>query len=93
MNIKLLSDRILIEADDKEQKRDSGLILSKNPEPGDLQSGTVVATGEGRLEEGAIVPTGVSKGDKVMFQYGSKVDVDGKTLTLVRADDIIMVIS
>ena len=92
MNIKLLWDRVLVEPQAAETKTKSGLVLSKESEPGDVRIGIIKAVGCGKkLENGELSPVQVKDGDKVMFQYGANVLVDGKTYSLVDEGDIIMV--
>lgn len=91
--MKLLSDRVLIEVDNVELKTGSGLIVPKKNEPGDIQIGVVMYVGEGRMnDEGKILPIAPKVGDKVMFQFGNKVMLQGKQLTLVNEIDIIIIL-
>jgi chaperonin GroES len=54
--------------------------------------GEVVAVGPGRIEEGKKIPLTVKVGDKVIFQWGDKVSVDGEEYYLVRESEILAVI-
>jgi co-chaperonin GroES (HSP10) len=98
MNIKLLGNRILIEAEQNEKKTASGIILSKTEEMGDYMTGKVFAVGEGKRyfrrehDQFEFEPLSVKEGDTVIYQYGKAVMVDGKTYMMVVEDDIIMVI-
>lgn len=92
MDVKLLSNRVLIDTEGVEIKKPSGLIISKTPEQGDIQTGVVLAVGPGKLNENTVVPMNVKKGDKVMFQYGNKVVVENKNYILVNEDDILMIL-
>lgn len=75
-NIILLGDRLLVkpkEASKEEKKSISGIIIpaneqSKSEPP---ESGIVVVAGEGKREDGKVVPMRVKAGDTVMFpRYG-----------------------
>ena len=93
--IKPLQDRVLIReaSDDKEKKTSSGIIIpvtvneDKNGKRGD-----VIAVGPGRSEEGKTIPMTVKVGDKVIFQWGDKVTIDGEDYFLVRESEIMAVI-
>ena len=94
MKIKLLSDRILIETDDKETKTGSGLIIPPKNEPGDVQIGTVVEVGPGKVTDGALMKVqGIEKGDRVMFQFGTPMSLEGKNYILVGEADVVMVLN
>ena len=92
MNIKLLSNRVLIDVGAIETKTPSGVIVSKAFEPSDVNSGVVVAVGDGkRREDGSIWKPIVSLGDRIVFQYGQKISVEGKTYILATEEDVIMI--
>jgi len=81
--IRLSSDKILVEVESNETKKDSGLIVTTSDEPGEIKTGIVVATGKGKVNFGNIIPMGVEVGEKVMFQYGTKVIVEGNPYMLI----------
>lgn len=77
LNISLLADRVLILPESKkgEQKTASGIILQKKDEDQKLETGSVVAVGNGRRNnEGARVALDVKVGDKVYFKRGYDVE-------------------
>lgn len=77
LNISLLADRVLILPESKkgEQKTASGIILQKKDEEQKLETGTVVAIGNGRRNnEGVRVALDVHVGDKVYFKRGYDVE-------------------
>ncbi|MFA5695865.1 MAG: co-chaperone GroES [Bacilli bacterium] len=93
MNKQLLGNRVLIEADISEKKTASGVIIAKTEEMGDYMTGTVFLVGEGKMNErGELLPMKVKKDDKVIFQYGKSIQVEGKMYTMVVEDDIIYII-
>lgn len=92
MNIKLLGARVLIELEKKEEKTASGLLLSKTPEMGEIMNGKVVAVGIKKDEEGKLVDLMVKLDDKVMFQYGTSILLEGKSYLLVNEADVLMII-
>lgn len=95
MNIKLLDDRVLVDMGDEKTK--SGLIVSKNRDDenqGEYQIGKVVASGPGKyLDNGTRLINGVFVGDKIMFQYGKEVEVEGKKYMLMKAEDVVMILN
>jgi chaperonin GroES len=77
LNISLLADRVLILPESKkgEQKTASGIILQKKDEGEKLETGTVVAIGNGRRNnDGVRVALDVHVGDKVYFKRGYDVE-------------------
>jgi chaperonin GroES len=93
--IKPLQDRILIKEDteSKEKKTSSGIIIPAGAaEDKNGKRGEVVAVGQGRTEEGKVVPVGVKIGDKVIFQWGDKISVDGEDYYIVRESEVLAII-
>ncbi len=93
--IQPLQDRVLILelADTKEKKTSSGIIIPVTVnEEKNGKRGEIVAAGPGRIEEGKKIPLTVNVGDKVMFQWGDKVSVDGEEYYLVRESEILAII-
>jgi len=93
--VRPLADRVLIKEDteSKEQKTASGIIIpiSVQEEKGGRR-GVVVAVGPGRLDDGEIVPINVSVGNKVLFQWGDKIQVDNEEYYIVRESEILAII-
>jgi chaperonin GroES len=93
--IKPLQDRVLIreDIDIKEKKTSSGIIISVGAnEDKNGKRGEVIAVGPGRIEDGKLVEMIVTVGDKVIFQWGDKVSVDGEEYFIVRESEILAVI-
>lgn len=80
--IKPLNNYVLVEADDPENKTESGIILADNKEIDKPMSGKVVEVAEGVKE--------IKKGDNVIFHmYGpEEVMIDNKEYLLVSIEDI-----
>jgi chaperonin GroES len=89
-----LGDRVLIELPPREEKTVSGIIIPEtvSDERADNRRGVVVAVGEGKYEDGKRVPMGVKKGDRVLFQWGEKVEIDEKEYYIVSENNILAVI-
>ena len=92
-DIKLLGDRVLIEISGVEETTSSGLIVTKNPEPGDIMEGSVVSVGVGKVlgDSGIVQSMNVKVGDVVLFQFGTKINVAGGVCMLVVESDIILI--
>jgi chaperonin GroES len=95
MNIKPLSDHILIEPVKEEEKTSSGIFLPDTASKEKPEEGVVIAVGEGKkTDEGKIVPVSVRPGQKVLFtKYGpTEIKVEGKEYLIAREDDILAII-
>lgn len=95
MNIKPLSDYILIEAIKEEEKTKSGIILPETVDKERPEQGKVIAVGPGkRTSADKIIPMDVKVGQKVLFtKYGpSEIKVDGKEYLIAKQEDILAVI-
>jgi chaperonin GroES len=95
MNIKPLSDHILIEALKVEEKTSSGIFLPETANKDKSEQGTVIAAGPGKkTEDGKILPISVKVGDKVLFtKYGpNEIKVDGKEYLIASESDILAII-
>jgi chaperonin GroES len=89
-NFRPLGDRVLIKLVEQEQKTTSGIIIpdAAREKP---QTGKVVATGQGRLIEGKVMPLAVKAGDIVYVGKYSGTDA-GDDHRIIREDDILGII-
>ena len=95
MNIKPLSDHILIEPISQEEKTKSGILLPETVEKDRPEQGKVIAVGPGkRLSSGKKVAIEVKKGDKVLFtKYGpSEIKVGDKEYLIAKEEDILAIL-
>ena len=95
MNIKPLSDHVLIEPLKTEEKTSGGILLPETTDKEKSEQGVVIAIGMGKkTEDGKIVPVSVKPGDKVLFsKYGpNEIKVDGKEYLMAREEDILAII-
>lgn len=85
VNIKPLSDRVVIEPVPVEEKTASGIIIPDASKEKPLK-GKVIAAGPGKKDE----PMSVKSGDTVLYgQYsGTEVKLDGTTYLIMREADI-----
>ena len=95
MNIKPLSDHILIEPISQEEKTKSGIFLPQTMEKERPEQGKVVAVGPGKtLSSGKKSEMEVKKGDTVLFsKYGpNEIKVDNKTYLIAKQEDILAIL-
>jgi chaperonin GroES len=93
--VRPLADRILIkeDTDSKEKKTSSGIIIPVGVnEDKSGKRGVVMAVGPGRTEEGKTIAPSVKVGDKVLFQWGDKIQVEGEEYYIVRESEILAII-
>lgn len=90
MNLQPINDRVLVKADEAEEKTAGGLILTSESKEKPV-TGSVVAVGEGALDsDGKRIPMPVKVGDKVLYgKYGgTEVTVQGEDYLILNANDI-----
>ncbi len=89
MNIKPLSDRVLVESEQAEEKTAGGIIIPDTAKE-KPQKGKIIACGEGKKDE----PMAVKTGDKVLYgKYaGTEITIDGKDYLIMRESDIYAII-
>lgn len=89
MNIKPLSDRVLIEPTPVESQTASGIFVPDTAKE-KPQTGVVAAVGNGKDQQ----PMTLKEGDKVLYaQYaGTEIKHEGKTYLLMREDDVLAII-
>lgn len=92
-SIKPLNDRVVVKAEAAEEKTSSGLYIpdSAKEKP---QRGTIVAVGQGRVENGTKIDMTVKEGDTVLYgKYaGTEITIDGEELLIMRESDILGII-
>lgn len=95
MNIKPLSDHVLIEPISQEEKTESGILLPQTIEKERPEQGRVIAVGPGRrLSSGKRVPMEIEKGNKVLFtKYGpNEIKVGDKEYLIAKEEDILAIL-
>ncbi|MCR5635941.1 MAG: co-chaperone GroES [Clostridiales bacterium] len=93
MNIKPLLDRVVLKAEEAEEKTSGGIFLSSGSQE-KPQFSVVVAVGPGGVVDGKEVKMYVKEGDKVITGKfsGTEVKLDGEEYTIVRQSDILAVV-
>lgn len=90
MKLQPIGDRVLVKADEAEEKTSGGLILTSDSKEKPV-TGKVIAVGNGSTnEKGEKVPVPVKVGDKILYGKfgGTEVTVEGEDYLILRADDI-----
>ena len=93
MNLKPLSDRVILKAVEAEETTKGGIILTSNAKE-KPEMAEVVAVGPGGTVDGKEVVMTVKVGDKVLTSKysGTEVKVDGEEYTIVRQNDILAIV-
>lgn len=89
INIKPLSDRVIIEPAQAEEKTAGGLIIPDTAKE-KPQRGSVVAVGPGKKDE----PMTVKINDQVLYaKYaGTEISYEGKNYLIMRESDIVAIV-
>lgn len=90
MNLRPLGDRVILKQDEAEEKTAGGIYVSHESKEKPT-AGTVIAVGEGKLDNnGNMVKPQVKEGDHVLYSKygGNEIKVDGEEYVLLKSDDI-----
>jgi chaperonin GroES len=92
MNIKPLSDRVVVRPSDPNEKTRGGIYIPPTTKE-KSQVGEVVAVGVGKTENGIKIGMEVSVGDKVIFDryLGSSITVDGIEYLIIHESDVMAI--
>jgi|TARA_B110001454_G_scaffold141586_1_gene131485 chaperonin GroES len=91
MNVKPLSDRIVVKPEAAEEKTASGIILPDTAQE-KPQMGKVMVVGPGKSSDsGELIKMSLKKGDRVLYgKYsGTEIAVDGDDVLIMRESDIL----
>lgn len=94
MNLKPLSDRVVVRRVDSESVTAGGIFIP-DAATEKADQGTVLAVGPGkRNEQGEVTALDVAVNDRVLFGKfaGQTVKVDGEEVLILKEDDILAVI-
>jgi chaperonin GroES len=97
VNLRPLGDKVLVRPLTDEElgtKSASGIIIPETVDREKADRGEVVAVGPGRFDEDGEkrIPLGVSVGDRVIFQWGDKIEYQNTKYYLVSESNISAVI-
>ena len=94
MKIRPLSDKVLVQRVEAENKTAGGIVLPDTAKE-KPQRGKIIATGKGKvLDDGTVKKVQVKKGDIVLFASyaGTDVKIDGKEYLIMNESDIMAII-
>ena len=95
MNLKPLSDRVLVKRLDYEEKTAGGIYIPDSAKEKPSQ-GEVIAVGPGKVgDDGKLQPMGLKKGDKVLFNKyaGTEIQLAGEDHLTMREEDILAIVA
>ncbi|UCE65351.1 MAG: co-chaperone GroES [Candidatus Zixiibacteriota bacterium] len=94
MNIKPLSDRVVVKPLEEAEMKKGSIIIPDTAKERPMQ-GEVMEVGPGKVEDGKKIDMEVKKGDKVLYgKYsGTEVTVDDVEYLIMRESDILAIIS
>ena len=95
LNIKPLSDRVIVEPAAAETQTASGIIIPDTAKEKPMQ-GKVIAVGKGTKDkDGNLIPLDVKVGDKVLYGKwgGTEVKVNGQEFIIMKESDIMGIIN
>ena len=95
MNLKPLDDRIVVKANEAEERTASGLVIPDTAKE-KPQQGSVLAVGPGRWSDdtGKHSPLDVKVGDTVLYSKygGTEVTIDGDDLLILTSRDVLAIV-
>ena len=93
MQIKPLSNRVVLKNVEAEETTKSGILLTGTAKE-KPQMSEVVAIGPGEVRDGVLVPMTVKVGNKVITSKysGTEVKIDGEDYIIVKEDDILAIV-
>lgn len=93
MNIRPLSDRVLIKRLEAEETTKSGILLSAAAKE-KPQEAEVVAVGPGKVEDGREIKMEVKVGDIVLFSKysGNEIKYEGTEYIILKQDELLAII-
>lgn len=96
LNITPLGDRVVIKPLDdggKEKRSAAGIIIPVAAQEDKVDRGVIVAAGDGKVDDqGKLIPLRVKVGNKVLFQWGDKVNIDDEEYYVVSESSILGII-
>ncbi len=94
MKIQPLGDRVVVKPLAAEEKTKGGILIPDTAKE-KPQEGEVIAVGQGKTENGKLVPPEVKPGDKILYGKYSGTEIrskEGDEYLILREDDILAII-
>ena len=95
MQLKPVSDHIILKPIDKETVTSSGIIIPDTVEKEKPEQTEVLAVGPGKmLENGQRQPIEVAVGQKIMFKKWTpdEVEIEGQKYLIIKSEDVIAIV-
>ena len=91
MNLKPLSDNIVVKGLTKEETTKSGIILPDTIDKEKPEQGEVLSVGPGKYVNGQLVPMEIKVGNKILFKkYGpDEFEIDNEKVLVISQDDVV----
>lgn len=88
-----LYDRVLVRPAEAEEVTKGGIIIPDTAKE-KPQQGEIIEVGEGKLEDGKIIPLKLKVGDIILYgKYsGTEITVNGENLLIMRESDVFGII-
>lgn len=97
LSLKPLGDRVVVRPSEKEGEKRlaSGIIIPETVDKEKPAQGTVVAVGQGKFDDGELVPMQVKVGDTVIFsKYGyDEVKIEGQEYYILSESNILGIVN
>lgn len=89
-----LGDRVLVFPLAKEEVTASGILIPDSANREKPEQGTVIAVGNGKYDDGTLVPMTLKVGDTILFsKYGyDEVKLDGKDYYILSESNVLAII-
>ena len=93
-SIQPLADRVVVKPETAEDRTAGGLYIPDTAKE-KPQRGTIIAVGQGRIENGTKIDMTVKEGDTVLYgKYaGTEINLDNEDVLIMRESDILGVVS
>jgi chaperonin GroES len=94
MKIRPLQDKIIVKRLEEETKTKGGIIIPDTAKEKPLE-GKVIAVGKGKItDDGKLIKSEVSVGDKILFEKysGTDVKIDGEEYLIIKEDNVVGII-
>ena len=89
-----LADRVVVKKEEQGETVRSGILLPKDSGSNEHNIGTVIAVGEGReTDSGSVIKPKVSVGQKVIFSWGDKVEINGNEYHIIGESSVLGIIN
>lgn len=88
MKFKPMYDRVVVKRDEAKSKTAGGLYIPESAKK-KVFKGTVVAVGNGVFHDGTSIPLIIKSGDKILFETGTDINIDGEDFLIMKESEII----